>query len=224
MMRTAVPAAAILLALPGARGHGAIVFPKSRNAADGALSPWKDWYWKPGMTEKGTDANVGSFSESGNNTEASCSIPAKDGVKGSTNASNGQACFCESRRLRSPLRYRLQSRVFPYAPLLITGFSNGCTIGCDSCDGTNNHPGHGQQEFLYKGKNVVELTKANITVPAWGLMKGDMVLDPKSFQHPAPNQSTGKKTPHAHSGHHSLLKKRASQPIWFAWSKSPVPP
>ena len=34
----------------------------------------------------------------------------------------------------------------------------------------------------------------------------------------------GKKTPHAHSGHHSLLKKRASQPIWLAWSKSPVPP
>src|SRR5690606_25278533 len=27
-----------------------------------------------------------------------------------------------------------------------------------------------------------------------------------------------------HSGHHSLLKKRASQPIWLAWSKSPVPP
>ena len=152
MMRAAVPAAIVVLALPGARGHGAIVFPKSRNAADGALSPWKDWYWKPGMTENGTDANVGSFSESGNHTEASY-------------ASNGQACFW---------------------------FSNGCTIGCDSCDGTNNHPGHGQQEFLYKGKNVAELTKANITVPAWGLMKGDMVLDPKSFQHPAPNQSTGK--------------------------------
>ena len=165
MMRTAVSAAVLALALPGARGHGAIVFPKSRNAADGALSPWKDWYWKPGMTEKGTDANVGSFSESGNNTEASCSIPAKDGVKGSTNASNGQACFW---------------------------FSNGCTIGCESCDGSNNHPGHGQQQFLYKGKSVAELAKANISVPAWGLQKGDMVLDPKSFQHPAPNQSTGK--------------------------------
>ena len=39
---------------------------------------------------------------------------------------------------------------------------------------------------------MAELSKANITVPAWGLQKGDMVLDPKSFQHPAPNQSTGK--------------------------------
>ena len=53
------------------------------------------------MKENGTDAAVGSFSESGNHTEASCSIPAKDGVKGSSNASNGQACFwvrapCES--------------------------------------------------------------------------------------------------------------------------------
>ena len=116
MMRVAVSAAIVVLALPGARSHGAIVFPKSRNAADGALSPWKDWYWKPGMTENGTDANVGSFSESGNHTEASCSIPAKDGVKGSTNASNGQACFCESRRLRSPLRYRLQSQGFFLTP------------------------------------------------------------------------------------------------------------
>ena len=76
-----------------AAGHGAITFPKSRNAADGALEPWKSWYWKPGMTEHGADAAVGSYSESGNNTEASCSIPAKDGHPGSSNASNGQACF-----------------------------------------------------------------------------------------------------------------------------------
>ena len=99
MMMVRVAALGSLVAVVA--GHGAITFPKSRNAADGALEPWKSWYWKPGMQENGTDANVGSFSESGKNTEASCSIPAKDGVKGSSNASNGQACFwvrapCES--------------------------------------------------------------------------------------------------------------------------------
>jgi hypothetical protein len=38
-----------------------------------------------------------------------------------------------------------------------------------------------------------ELQKKNITVEAWGLTKGDMTLDPKSFLHPAANQSTGGK-------------------------------
>ena len=61
--------AALLSLAALAAGHGAITFPKSRNAADGALEPWKSWYWKPGMTEHGADAAVGSFSESGNNTE-----------------------------------------------------------------------------------------------------------------------------------------------------------
>ena len=69
---------------------------------------------------------------------------------------------------------------------------NGCTIGCDTCDGQNNHPGHGGQQFLYKNMSVAELTKANLSVPAWGLVKGDMLLDPQSFEHPAPNQGTGK--------------------------------
>ncbi len=172
MMATAAMRVGALVAVVGVAplvaGHGAITFPKSRNAADGALEPWKSWYWKPGMVENGTDANVGSFSESGKNTEASCSIPAKDGVKGSSNASNGQACFW---------------------------FSNGCTIGCDACDGANNHPGHGSQTFLYKGKTMAELQKANMSVPAWGIgaAAGDMVLDPKSFNNPAANQSTGGK-------------------------------
>lgn len=72
-------------------------------------------------------------------------------------------------------------------------FSNGCTIGCDACDGANNHPGHGSQTFLYKNMTVAELEKANISVPAWGIgvAPGDMVLDPQSFNHPAANQSTG---------------------------------
>eukprot|EP01047_Picozoa_sp_COSAG01_P051586 COSAG01_NODE_5340_length_4324_cov_93.359763_5_plen_186_part_00 len=58
--------------------------------------------------------------------------------------------------------------------------------------GANNHPGHGRQQFLYKNITVAELTKANISVPAWGLIKGDLTLDPRSFDNPAPNQASGK--------------------------------
>eukprot|EP01049_Picozoa_sp_SAG25_P008014 SAG25_NODE_692_length_5913_cov_2.924837_6_plen_90_part_00 len=85
--------AALSAVLAVAHGHGAITFPRSRNAADGDIEPWRSWYWKPGMKETGAGSNVGTFDESGKHTQASCSIPAKDGVKGSSNAKNGQACF-----------------------------------------------------------------------------------------------------------------------------------
>lgn len=65
-------------------------------------------------------------------------------------------------------------------PAAAAARSNGCTIGCDTCDGTNNHPGHGSQQFLYKGMNISECSKNNVSVEAWGLTEGDMVLDPQS--------------------------------------------
>eukprot|EP01046_Picozoa_sp_COSAG06_P100392 COSAG06_NODE_46507_length_346_cov_0.858300_1_plen_88_part_01 len=52
-----VRAAPLLSLATHAAGRGAVTFPK--NAADGALEPWKSWYWKPGMTEHGVDAAVG---------------------------------------------------------------------------------------------------------------------------------------------------------------------
>ena len=56
--------------------------------------------------------------------EGSCPMSAhKPGDPEALNASNGQSCYW---------------------------FSNGCCIGCDKCDGTNNHVGHGFQTFLYK--------------------------------------------------------------------------
>ena len=56
-----------------------------------------------------------------------------------------------------------------------------CTIGCDTCDGTTNHVGHGNQRFLYKGMTQAELNKKNLTVDnPWNPKPGDMVLDPKS--------------------------------------------
>lgn len=52
-------------------------------------------------------------------------------------------------------------------------------VGCDRCDGTYNHFGHGDQQFLYKGMNRAELIKKNITIDnPWTPAPGDMVFDP----------------------------------------------
>ena len=53
-------------------------------------------------------------------------------------------------------------------------------VGCDKCDGTNNHYGHGNQRFLYKGMGPSDLRKHNITIDPWDPPVGDMVLDPRS--------------------------------------------
>jgi len=52
-------------------------------------------------------------------------------------------------------------------------------VGCDTCDGTNNHVGHGMQRFLYKGMSAATLRAKNITLPdPWNPQPGEMVLDP----------------------------------------------
>lgn len=51
--------------------------------------------------------------------------------------------------------------------------SNGCTIGCKRCDGTNNHLGHGVQRFVYSGPKPM---------PAWTPEPGTMTMDPKTTQ------------------------------------------
>ena len=43
-------------------------------------------------------------------------------------------------------------------------FSNGCTIGCDKCDGSQNHVGHGDQEFLYRGMSIPTMRRLNLTI------------------------------------------------------------
>lgn len=60
-------------------------------------------------------------------------------------------------------------------------FSNGCTVGCAECDGTQNHVGHGTQRFLYRGMNSSTLRRKNITVNAFTPSKGEMVLDPRTL-------------------------------------------
>ena len=91
-----------------------------------------------------------TFCEDGKNCQGSCSISAHSGVAGELNASNGQSCYW---------------------------FSNGCTVGCDRCDGTLNHVGHGFQKWKYKNMTSAELRAKNITINPWLPEPGLMTLD-----------------------------------------------
>jgi len=136
-----------------AYGHGAMTFPRPRNAMDGDLSPWTEWAYPCDDTHKGESCAI-TFCEDGKNCQGSCPISAHNGVQNALNATNGQACYW---------------------------FSNGCTIGCDKCDGTQNHVGHGNQEFLYKGMNMSTIIKNKVIIEdPFNPKVGDMVLDPKS--------------------------------------------
>ena len=143
-------------------GHGALSFPRSRNAGDGQLAPWTNWSYPCDGTHQGAMCDI-TFCEDGHNCQGSCPVSSHSGTKNALNASNGQSCYW---------------------------FSNGCTIGCDRCDGTNNHVGHGNQKFLYKGMTSAQLVKNNITIDnPWNPNPGDMVLDPKTTGglNPRPN-------------------------------------
>ena len=60
-------------------------------------------------------------------------------------------------------------------------FNNGCTVGCDVCDGTTSHVGHGGQSFLYKGMDPGTVRSKKIVLPnPFNPPAGDMVLNPKS--------------------------------------------
>jgi len=133
--------------------HGAMTFPRPRSAADGDLAPWTRWAYPCDETHKGADCAI-HFCESTSGCQGACPVSAHNGVENALNASNGQACYW---------------------------FSNGCTIGCETCDGTHNHFGpHGNQHFLYKGINASELRKKNLTIDnPWNPREG-YTLDPSS--------------------------------------------
>ena len=138
MVRPRFAAFALAMALPCLiAGHGAMTFPKPRNAIDGAIAPWTGWSYPCDAEHQGGACAI-TFCTDGQHCEGSCSISAhKPGEPAALNASNGQACYW---------------------------FSNGCTIGCDACDGTNNHVGHGSQKFTYKGMDANALKAKNITL------------------------------------------------------------
>ena len=54
-------------------------------------------------------------------------------------------------------------------------------MGCDACDGTTNHVGHGQQSFLYKGLTQQQVTNGKVFLAnPFNPAPGDMVLNPAS--------------------------------------------
>jgi len=164
--------ATLMSLIAGVYTHGAMTFPRPRNARDGDLAPWTDWAFPCDEKHQGDMCKI-TFCEDGKTCQGSCPLSAHNGVKGALNASNGQACYW---------------------------FNNGCTIGCDKCDGTTNHVGHGMQSFLYKGLTMDEWKAKNMTVDEpWNPKPGDMVLDPKSTKgliakagcaNPKPNPTT----------------------------------
>eukprot|EP00040_Diaphanoeca_grandis_P025237 m.139565 g.139565 ORF g.139565 m.139565 type:complete len:437 (-) comp30067_c0_seq1:381-1691(-) len=136
-------------------GHGAMTFPRPRNAIDGQINPWTSWSYPCDATHQGANCTM-TFCEDGKNCQGSCPVSAHNGVVDALNASNGQSCYW---------------------------FNNGCMIGCDKCDGTNNHWGHGNQNFLYKGMNSQQLLKNNITIDdPWDPTPGDMLINPTSMK------------------------------------------
>eukprot|EP00658_Telonema_sp_P-2_P049544 TRINITY_DN3768_c0_g2_i5.p1 TRINITY_DN3768_c0_g2~~TRINITY_DN3768_c0_g2_i5.p1 ORF type:complete len:285 (-),score=64.54 TRINITY_DN3768_c0_g2_i5:53-907(-) len=161
----------LLASLDGVMGHAAMAHPRPRNAIDGSLPPWTNWSYPCDATHQGDMCAI-TFCEDGHNCQGSCAISAHDGPDKLT-ASNGQACYW---------------------------FSNGCTVGCDACDGTTNHVGHGSQQFLYQGMNqsAVNAHKVIISNP-FSPPAGEMILDPSSLPglhirpgclHPNPNKPT----------------------------------
>ena len=144
----------LILALAGrAESHGAMSFPRSRNAIDGQLPPWQGWAYPCDAKHEGDECAI-TFCEDGKTCQGSCPISAHNGVHNALNASNGQACYW---------------------------FSNGCTIGCDRCDGSQNHVGHGLQGFLYQGMSGETLRKKNITIAdPFNPPPGSMLLDPNT--------------------------------------------
>ena len=90
---------AMVALLPACAGHGAIVYPPSRNAIDHSIEPWKSF-----------TAFKGQFCSG--KYDGPCWCPATD-ASGKLSGANGQACWW---------------------------FSNGCSIGCPSCDGVTRGP------------------------------------------------------------------------------------
>ena len=146
--------------IAGASGHGAMTFPRPRNALDGDLALWQDWNYPCRDGQKGSSCSIKFCGKPPNATQdpntcvGTCPVSAHSGEENRLTGSGGQSCYW---------------------------FSNGCTVGCSKCDGTSNHVGHGGQKFLYKGMNHTHMKAHNISIPnPWSPEPGSLVLDPAS--------------------------------------------
>lgn len=135
-------------------GHGAMTFPTPRNAIDASLPAFKAWKYPCDATHKGVNCTM-TFCGDAKSCQGSCPKSAHNGVVDALTADNGQSCYW---------------------------FNNGCMVGCDVCDGTNNHYGHGSQGFLYNNMTQAEIRKANVTIidsiDPWTPAPGVMQINP----------------------------------------------
>ena len=81
----------LLLSAASASAHGALSFPRPRNALDGSIAPWSSWAYPCDAAHQGEQCKL-TFCENGKQCAGSCPISAHNGVKGALNASNGQRC------------------------------------------------------------------------------------------------------------------------------------
>lgn len=117
-------------------------------------------------------------------------VPVRQSIEDIINCFHSCKCLHELQFLRFHV-----SILMPFLASPVDWFSNGCTVGCDKCDGTQNHVGHGSQTFLYKGMTASQLKAQNITINPWSPKLGDMKLKSRAGIKIAPNCDSPKTKP-----------------------------
>ena len=87
-MRLLALLAALALAPGQADAHGAVTFPRPRNAIDGQLPAWKNWSYPCEHGKPKGDCAITFAKGAG-----TCPVSAYSGQKNHLNASNGQSCY-----------------------------------------------------------------------------------------------------------------------------------
>ena len=112
-MRIISAALAALAALPGLDAHSSLISPIPRNAIDRDVAPWKGRPWGPGTLPGSPPIGPGV---------GHCEHPA--------HSDNGGCWGCTCVNGTAPCTSG-QTCVY---------FSQGCAIGCESCDGKESNP------------------------------------------------------------------------------------
>ena len=118
-MKAAVALSGLAALVGPVAGHGAMTYPKPRNAIDGASPEFKRWGYPCDATHQGVDcSHTFCDGNSSHRCQGSCPKSAHNGDVNALTADNGLSCYW---------------------------YSIGCTVGCDECDNFTNHPNSGGQ-------------------------------------------------------------------------------
>ena len=160
-------ASLLLSALGLASGHGAVTFPRARQALDADIACSSQSFKTAAGCKKPT-TKIGA-----GNIGAGC--PPRSTIPGGASKpqSNGQACYWFS-----------------------NGCNIGCDA-CDGSTPSPGHDDESQQKFLYKGYTKAQLVDKKMTGPEiiaglWNPNPGDMVLDPHANPKPVIKSTCGK--------------------------------